>query len=138
MQNVNISRDETASEFWFIREVFESVPRSNQFLAAHTVSSEEELYVKGNTAVWSRGTANETNEKSSSEICYTCDSPINFAFFCTENFLNPDYEVKMDGKQSNSSRSEEYAGVGLIGELIFNFIFVFPAEFPALFQIHLV
>lgn len=114
MQNVNLSRDEHFNETWAIREVYQTIapgPEEINFLLSHTVNSEEELYVKGNTAVWSRGSSNPINEKTSSEISYTSESPIQFAFFCTNNFLDADY--KIENKPTKRSKSS-HQGIGII------------------------
>lgn len=113
MQNVNLSKDEHFHENWTIREIYEHSPISESdlgFLHPATVNSEEELYFRGNTAVWSRGLSDAQNEKASSEICYTSEGPIQFAFFCTKNFLDADY--KIGGKQLHEIDSSQ--GVGVI------------------------
>lgn len=68
MQNVNISRDDDRNEYWTIRDIYEDDNSKddenlkNDVYAEHPsymvdlyVNSEEELYFKGNTAVWTRG-----------------------------------------------------------------------------------
>jgi anaphase-promoting complex subunit 1 len=92
MRNVNLSVDEQFNESWILREVFKQNSGSHEelaFLTPHIVNSEEELYFSGHTAVWSRG-----KEKSSAEVCYTTENPIRFAFFCTPNFLNPEFKIE--------------------------------------------
>ncbi|CRK87591.1 CLUMA_CG001388, isoform A [Clunio marinus] len=114
MQNVNLSKDEHFNENWIIREVYqqENVADELAFLHPSIVNSEQELYYRGNTAVWSKGLAISENEKTSSEICYTSEAPIQFAFFCTKNFLDADYKIEC--KQLKRSENEENQGVGVI------------------------
>lgn len=115
MQNVNLSKDENFYENWTIREIYQNSRTASEelaFLMPATVNSEEELYYRGNTAVWSRGLPDSEHEKASSEICYTGEGPIKFAFFCTKNFL--DAEFKMDSKPAKRSEKDENQGVGVI------------------------
>lgn len=110
MRNVNLSVDEQFNESWILREVFKQSPGSNEdlaFLTPHVVNSEEELYFSGHTAVWSRG-----KEKSSAEVCYTTENPIRFAFFCTPNFLNPNYKVENDTGSSKKENVDQ--GIAII------------------------
>lgn len=113
MQNVNLSKDEHFNESWKIRDVFEhsSVSEELAFLTPASASSEEELYFRGNTAVWSSGLSDAEHEKASSETCYTSESPIQFAFFCTKSFLDADYKV---GSKQRSTISSAPQGIGVI------------------------
>lgn len=111
MQNVNLSKEEHFNENWMIREVYQHATVTSEeiaFLSPATANSEEELYFRGNTAVWSSGLYNSVHEKTSSEICYTSESPIQFAFFCMKNFLNADY--KIEDKLTNDENNQ---GVGI-------------------------
>jgi anaphase-promoting complex subunit 1 len=115
MQNVNLSKDENFHETWSIREVFQhstisSAPEELAFLNPPTVNSEEELYYRGNTAVYSSGLTDESNEKASAVTCYTSERPIQFAFLCSKNFLDANY--KTDAKPSRRLENEEVQGVG--------------------------
>lgn len=114
MQNVNLHKDEHFNENWIIREVYQATNSSEElaFLTPATVNSEDELYFRGNTAVWSSGLFDAAREKASSEICYTSEGPIQFAFFCTKNFLDADY--KIESKQARHQDSEMNKGVGII------------------------
>lgn len=122
LQNVNISKDIVENEFWKIRENYEtareagdSSDSNSDFLRPFLVNSEDELYVKGNTAVWTKGLSDSINRKSTSEVCFTCDSTIQFAFFCTENFLNAEYKVEHNQQETNKqSSTTKNAGIGLI------------------------
>lgn len=111
MKNVNISAEEHHNESWNIREFYRNdVKNDYQFLEAPIANSEEELYFSGHTVVWSRG-----RDNTSSEICYTTESPVQFAFFCSENFLDPDYKIeKVPSKKKASNKSLEHQGIGLI------------------------
>lgn len=113
MQNVNLSKEQHFNESWMIREIYQqsftNVPEELAYLTPAIENSEEELYFRGNTAVWSSGLYSSAKEKTSSEICYTSESPIQFAFFCTKNFLNADY--KIENKPMKGS-DDENQGVG--------------------------
>lgn len=114
MQNVNLHKDEHFNENWIIREVYQATSASEElaFLTPAIVNSEDELYFRGNTAVWSSGLFDESREKASSEICYTSEGPIQFAFFCTKNFLDADY--KIEAKPAKHQDNEMSKGVGII------------------------
>lgn len=114
MQNVNLSKDEHFNEDWMIREVYQPSTGNEElaFLTPATVNSEEELYFRGNTAVWSSGLCSAEHEKTAGEICYTSESPIQFAFFCTKNFLDADY--KMDVKPPSKPIDISIQGIGII------------------------
>lgn len=120
LKNVNLSAEEHHNESWTIREIYESndngkgncfAKENFEFLSTPIVNSEEELYFSGHTVVWSKG-----RDKLSSEICYTTESPVQFAFFCTKNFLNPDYKIQQNAKLSANSSSEAFdnKGIGFI------------------------
>lgn len=85
MQDVNISLDETPSEYYVLREVYDD---SADFLFEANVNTEEELYVKGTTAVWTKGTTTNGDEAAAPHVCLTCETSIKFAFFCPERFLS--------------------------------------------------
>lgn len=117
MQNVNLSKDEHFNETWVIREVYEPSRISSNieelgFLIPPTVNSEEELYYRGNTAVWSSGLFDADHEKAASEICYTSEGPIQFAFFCNSSFLDADY--KIEKRPIKRTEGDQNQGVGVI------------------------
>lgn len=85
MQDVNISLDETPSEYYVLREVYDD---SAEFLFEANVNTEEELYVKGTTAVWTKGTTTNGDEAAAPHVCLTCETSIKFAFFCPVRFLS--------------------------------------------------
>uniref|UniRef100_A0A1A9WDA7 Uncharacterized protein n=1 Tax=Glossina brevipalpis TaxID=37001 RepID=A0A1A9WDA7_9MUSC len=58
----------------------------HNYICEYLVNSEEELYVKNCTAVWTRGLADARSILP--RLCFTCDTPIKFAFFCNESFIN--------------------------------------------------
>jgi anaphase-promoting complex subunit 1 len=115
MRNVNLCAEENHNESWTLREVYDNI-KSNyvdqefEFLSPSTVNSEEELYFSGNTAVWIYG---KDRNKASSEICYTTETPIQFAFFCTENFLNPQFKISEIEKSKNKT-NKNYNGIAII------------------------
>lgn len=103
MQNVNISSETSKhpDESWIIRELFKdcigeehSGPRKESEPSENTnepinecyINSEEEIYYKKNTAVWSKGI--RENRDVLPAVLFTCDTPIKYAFFCSKNFLN--------------------------------------------------
>ncbi|XP_053678179.1 anaphase-promoting complex subunit 1 [Anopheles nili] len=96
MQNVNISlNDEDPVEFYRLREVpieqDDAKPAQQQTGPAHLampyICTEEELYVRGRSAVWTRSTSEHCTLP---HISFTSDSPIKFAFFGPRQFNVPD------------------------------------------------
>ncbi|KAJ6638177.1 Anaphase-promoting complex subunit 1 [Pseudolycoriella hygida] len=120
LQNVNISSGDSSVEGWAMREMLTGASSTKQneqnnaiFITESDIyiNSEEELYFKGHTAVWSKGIASEDGEVLP-RICFTCDTPIKHAFFCSKNFIktvNPD---KRPEKQVEDD--EDYDGICLI------------------------
>uniref|UniRef100_A0A182KCH8 Uncharacterized protein n=1 Tax=Anopheles christyi TaxID=43041 RepID=A0A182KCH8_9DIPT len=92
MQNVNISLDEEEpAEFYKLRELPIGTGRpipTGRNIAPPYVCTEEELYVRGHTAVWTRCLSNEPDGLP--QKTFTCDTPIRFAFFCPRQFIRPD------------------------------------------------
>lgn len=120
LQNVNISCDETqSSEFWSVREINcnENEERSNSpnYFYDYNGSSEEELYVRGNTAVWSKGIISE--EHIPPKICFTCETPIKFAFFCSPDFTSSDSTFVKNGGNEIEVNDEDFTGICLIDNL---------------------
>lgn len=181
LQNVNINDDDEddnvdddnniCHEFWKIREIYEDINEQqtniNEQLKMQSkktvpltffnevfVNSEEELYVKGNTAVWSKGiTDNYNNENESMpRTCLTCESTIKHAFFCPKNFIkseNPDKRVPKqlvdendDDKNLNgiclvdSTSLRVYCNTGedFITNLDFPISNIWPTRFGILFE----
>lgn len=104
MQNVNISSETSRSqdESWIIRELFKECtgeehngPKKKQKSSENIpesindcyINSEEEIYYKKNTAVWSKGIKEDRDVLPA--VLFTCDTPIKYAFFCSQNFLDP-------------------------------------------------
>ncbi|GAB0094323.1 Anaphase-promoting complex subunit 1 [Sergentomyia squamirostris] len=111
LQNFSISTDESSTEFWHLEELFAEPQNEEQdsrreatnvsnlnFLHTYKVNSEDELYVKGNTAVWSQGLQGD-DDQVAPRVCFTCETPIKFAFFCSPSFM-----------ESDGSKDEEEAG----------------------------
>ncbi|XP_055843307.1 anaphase-promoting complex subunit 1 [Episyrphus balteatus] len=106
MQNVNISSNDEPNEFWYIREIYTECrrdsPQTQQYKTKNSpdymtdfyVNSEEELYVKKNTAVWNRGLHTERGVLP--RMCFTCETPIKFAFFCNQSFLHGTMKKECD------------------------------------------
>lgn len=77
LQNVNISSDEDFNEFWCVREIYDDIhessskkdatdsrPASPNYMVDFNINSEEELYVKGYTAVWTKGSSKRCMSES--------------------------------------------------------------------------
>lgn len=94
MQDVNISLDDSPVEFYLLRETY-SVLEDNTagpgFLREAEFNTEEEIYVKGNTAVWTTGLS---SDEAAPHVCLTCENPIKFAFFSPRNFISSESERK--------------------------------------------
>lgn len=122
LQNVNISSGDSSVEGWLMREML--TERSSTKSSDHNsaifvtesdlfINSEEELYFKGHTAVWSRGIASEDGEVLP-RTCFTCDTPIKHAFFCSSNFIKTKDPDKRTDKRV--AEEEEPNGICLIGK----------------------
>lgn len=113
MQDVNISLDESPSEFYVVREVYSELEHLDAdgpgFLLEADVNTEEELYVKGNTAVWTKGVS---SDDAAPHVCLTCEHPIKFAFFCPDGFIS---SKEVDGKEcKRTAASPSKGGVCLL------------------------
>lgn len=137
LQNVNISNDgiynsaeNDNSEHWSINEIHKHVEtcwQSNSlpadckagipsFMNEFIVNSEEELYFKGHTAVWTRGIA--ADDGVLPRTCFTCDTPIKHAFFCAPNFIRtkePDKRMSQAQLDIVNKQQDEISGICLIG-----------------------
>lgn len=120
LKNVNISGDDNPAsllnESWSIAELYDGAELMSDFV----VNSEQELYFKGHTAVWTRGIANELGVLP--RTCFTCETPIRHAFFCTESFVRTDaMDSRMKDKvqvlnESNTNK-KRHTGICLIGNI---------------------
>lgn len=122
LQNVNISCDDSSSEFWSVRVINcdenEEHSNSSNYFYDFNGSSEEELYVKGHTAVWSKGIISE--EHVPPKICFTCETPIKFAFFCSPDFTKSELFVnnpKNTEENEVEVTDEDFTGICLIDNL---------------------
>lgn len=82
------------------------------------VNSEEELYVKGCTAVWTRGTGGPDSVLP--HTCFTCESTIKHAFFCSPNFIKTEEPDKRKFKNQpnqlhDNDVDDTIRGICLIG-----------------------
>lgn len=134
LQNVNISNDVQASsstvgtEHWIINGIYktqdedpnthlsDSRPGSPMFMSEYSVNTEEELYFKGHTAVWSRGMAGPDGVLP--RTCFTTDTPINHAFFCPSHFIRtaePDKRKSQAELDFKARQDQNLAGICIIG-----------------------
>ncbi|XP_052900348.1 anaphase-promoting complex subunit 1 [Anopheles moucheti] len=92
LQNVNISLDENepVESFRLREKPIETGLKNIDWDGVSTphLCKEEELYVKGHTAVWTHCMGNES--QGLPQTTFTCDTPIRFAFFCPKRFIRPD------------------------------------------------
>lgn len=136
MQNVNISADETCNEFWCVRELYDDLWTTNDttepfnrstahpnFITDVIVNSEEELYVKGCTAVWTKGITDENGVLPKN--CFTCESPIRHAFFCPLNFIQTEEPNKRNPPSEASAKktADDLTGICLIGKQNFRIFY---------------
>lgn len=110
MQNVTLSTD-NPNEFWQIQDVSAMrkslsnvIPKGGQSFNTQENHQEDELYVKGHTAVWTQGLS---AEHQMPRVCLTCESTIKFAFFCPPSFISAKATIVGDEKTFNY-------GVGLL------------------------
>lgn len=137
LQNVNISCDDSENECWTIQEIFKAVDDHTDTTSTRrestnttagigatnlsyindiVVNSEEELYVKGCTAVWTRGIGGP--EGILPRTSFTCESTIKHAFFCSPNFIRtdePDKRKKFHSATPKPNESGSARGICLIG-----------------------
>lgn len=122
LQKVNISSDESSNEFWCVREICKETADDRDDAAAGSTATnaadaklsidfianaEHELYVMGSTAVWTKGICDE-QQQSLPSMCFTCETPIRYALFCSANFFkcpNPDKRAPMDKKRTCDVRN---------------------------------
>lgn len=116
----------SCTERWCIAEIFEetkqspdnSRPDSPTFMSDYRVNSEEELYYRGHTAVWTRGGGgggSRSDEGVLPRIAFTCDTPIQHAFFCPRHFIvstEPDRRKGAAAKKSTAN--DQLTGICLI------------------------
>ncbi|XP_065086104.1 anaphase-promoting complex subunit 1-like [Ochlerotatus camptorhynchus] len=94
MQDVNISLDDSPVEFYLLRETYNELEDNTTgpgFLREAEFNTEEEIYVKGNTAVWTTGLS---SDEAAPHVCLTCENPIKYAFFSPRNFISSESERK--------------------------------------------
>lgn len=128
LQNVTISKDKP-TEFWCVQEIFKdnsdiesdltrfgrrtTRPVTPPIVSDVVVNAEHELYVKGTTAVWTKGVCEERGERMP-RMCFTCETPIQHAFFCPPSFIqheNPDRRKRPEpgGDESKDAKQFEFA-----------------------------
>ncbi|KAL9886530.1 anaphase promoting complex subunit 1 [Glossina fuscipes fuscipes] len=111
----------------------------HNYMCEYLVNSEEELYVKKCTAVWTRGLVDERSILP--RLCFTCDTPIKFAFFCNDSFINivaDDADCKISTSicliDQNSLRVYCSNGEDYIASLEFPVSNVWPTRFGILLE----
>lgn len=119
LQNVNISSDDSSNEFWCVQEIFkehagnddvESSQLNSRPTTDFIANAEHELYVMGTTAVWTKGICDGSDEQQRClpSTCFTCDTPIRYALFCSSNFFkseNPDKRLPSMGQRECDVRN---------------------------------
>lgn len=108
----------STTEFWCVHDGAGDTPADAT--TAHTSRplaqphDEHELYVKGRVAAWTKGVHDASQYKRRPPvICFTCNSPIRFAFFCPASFYmcpNPDRREQADEPLFDFNRPAKRAG----------------------------
>ncbi|XP_004520043.1 anaphase-promoting complex subunit 1 [Ceratitis capitata] len=75
------------------------------YMCEYLVNSEEELYVRKNTAVWTKGLIDENGVMP--HLCFTCETPIKFAFFCNKSFVCRAHNSRSTNKNSNNKKRQD-------------------------------
>ncbi|XP_036221809.2 anaphase-promoting complex subunit 1 isoform X2 [Bactrocera oleae] len=91
------------------------------YMCEYLVNSEEELYVKKNTAVWTKGGGGILDENGvMPRLCFTCESPIKFAFFCSKSFVIGKRDARSKNKgstrKSYTEEKEDFSAICLIDQ----------------------
>lgn len=123
---MNISSDSSStSEFWCIQDVSRDFDDTDQLSTQSTTQiddtlpikdDEHELYVKGCVAVWTKGVHEQSSQRNMPTMCFTCQSPIRFAFFCPSSFFTcpnpdkrkPDEQHRLGTLYANRSKTESF------------------------------
>lgn len=137
LQNVNISNEESSlTEYWSVQEIVknnveilnemstkgEVNPEAKDITFDFFINTEQELYVKGTTAVWTKGISEDEKNCKLPRRCFTCDTPIQHAFFCSLDFIkteNPDKRTKKISSIEKSKDSLNNFGICLIDSTAF-------------------
>lgn len=118
--NISLNYDQAESEFWQIRDKFETLsggfPLHSDILRPVYSNSEDELYVRGQTAIWSRGIS--LDSVSVPFKSFSIGEPIKFAFFCPSHFIRTDpnfrrFDVANEQKSSFSASGAEQKSHGI-------------------------
>ncbi|XP_037936242.1 anaphase-promoting complex subunit 1 [Teleopsis dalmanni] len=128
LQNVNISEPDEHNEFWCLREIYEDcserkvqarivkpqkkqtfskqkfkppkIPQpTHDYMCDYVINSEEELYIKKHTAFWTRGISDD--DIVLPRLCFTCETPIKFGFFCNKSFIIGGKHKKNNAENDN-------------------------------------
>lgn len=98
---MNLSDSSSPAEFWCVEDVGRDFTKLDECIQTTTQvdneiskrDDEHELYVKGCVAVWTRGAYVTSEPRNMPTTCFTAQSHIRFAFFCSSSFFkspNPD------------------------------------------------
>ncbi|TMW48346.1 hypothetical protein DOY81_006572 [Sarcophaga bullata] len=99
----NKNTTDTKSKFYNSKLLSYTSP--DEYVSEYLINSEEELYVKKHTAVWTKGLADERSNLP--RLCFTCETPIKFAFFCKKSFTQSSlqYDKKSEGEDDEKQTS---------------------------------
>lgn len=119
LQNCKLSVYDN-KEFWSIRANTTKLLNKSNFddkglFFNFTLHTEDELYVKGNTAVWHKGSQLKCSEPTSTS--YSSDNTIKYAFFCILNRIN--YHENDGTVFSGDETVSETSCICLVGTLKF-------------------
>lgn len=108
LENISLSSGDNNSEFWQIQEIYDDETNERKktcpaFLEEMHKATENEIYVRGQTAVWTKGLA--TDNAPGPHICFTLESPIKFAFICPDHFIKPNSKFKAFDRANESKSS---------------------------------
>ncbi|XP_067639434.1 anaphase-promoting complex subunit 1 isoform X2 [Eurosta solidaginis] len=86
------------------------------YMCEYFINSEEELYVKKYTAVWTRGLYDENSIMP--RLCFTCETPIKFAFFCSKSFVTASRNTtSAKGRRKiHTEEDEDFTAICLIDQ----------------------
>ncbi|XP_054087608.1 anaphase-promoting complex subunit 1 [Zeugodacus cucurbitae] len=115
--NAQCDKDEGDNEAYLLQQQRVALADVD-YMCEYLVNSEEELYVKKNTAVWTKGLLDENGVMP--RLCFTCETPIKFAFFCSKSFVTGKRDARSQSKGTNkksySEEEEDFSAICLIDQ----------------------